>query len=217
MVEIREIHESLLELHGTPSPPRQMTGVDYIINTILSQNTADTNRDAAHQNLLETYEQDYEAIETADTDDLVDTIRIAGLGNQKARRIQDALRTIREYNGNYSTDFIHDLETEEAREWLTNIKGIGPKTAALVLLFHFDKPIFPVDTHCLRLGERFGILDEGTTAEKAHRIYDNYVPDEIKYSFHVLLITHGREYCTARSPDCENPVCQEYCECEYCI
>lgn len=214
---VRKIHSALLEEHGEPTPPSDMPPVDSIIHTILSQNTADENRDAAWESLLDEFGRDYRAIEEADHDRLAASIRTAGLANQKTTRIQDALRTIREYTGGeYSLDFIEEMDVEEAQTWLTNIKGIGPKTAGIVLLFRFDKPYFPVDTHCHRLAKRFQLIPPNTSAEKAHDLLTNGVPDELMYSFHRLLIDHGRAYCTARNADCDNPVCRRYCECEFC-
>lgn len=214
---IREIHSALLEEHGEPSPPSDMPPVDYIIHTILSQNTADENRDRAWESLIDEFGQDYREIEEANHDTLADSIRTAGLANQKAKRIQDALRTIREYtDGEYSLEFIEEMEVEEARTWLTNIKGIGPKTAGILLLFCFNKPYFPVDTHCERLAKRFQLIPPQTSAAKAHDLLTEGVPDELMYPFHRLLISHGRAYCTARNPDCDNSVCRRFCECEYC-
>lgn len=214
---IRAIHSVLLEEHGIPGLPSDMEPVDSIIHTILSQNTTDENRDRAWESLLDEFGYDYEAIEKTDHDRLANSIRTAGLANQKATRIQDSLQTIREYTGGeYSIGFIEDMNVDEARTWLTNIKGIGPKTAGIVLLFRFGKPYFPVDTHCERLAKRFQLISPDTSAEKAHDILSEAVPDEIMYSFHVLLIAHGREYCTARNANCDNDVCREFCECEYC-
>ena len=214
---VREIHSALLEEYGEPSPPSDMPPVDSIIHTILSQNTADENRDRAWESLVDEFGKDYGAIEEADHDRLAESIRTAGLSNQKATRIQDALRTIREHTGGeYSLGFIKGMSVEESRKWLTNIKGIGPKTAGIVLLFRFNKPYFPVDTHCHRLAKRFQLIPPDTSAEKAHDLLTESVPDELMYSFHRLLIDHGREYCTARNADCDNPVCRRFCECEYC-
>jgi len=85
-----------------------------------------------------------------------------------------------------------------------------------VLNFHFEKPTFAVDTHIERLATRFGLIDESTTAEQAHEVLNEAIPDDIKYSLHVLLISHGKEYCSAQAPDCDNPVCETYCACEHC-
>lgn len=210
---IREIHDALIAEYGDPEPPRDMPAVDYVLNTILSQNTSDQNRDTAWDSLLDTYGRDYAAIEQADHDELADAIRPAGLANQKATRIQDSLQTIRDYTGGeYTLDFIDDMAVDEAEAWLTNIKGIGPKTAALILLFHFDKPLFPVDTHCERVAKRFGLIPQDASYDRAHELLTERVPDDIKYPFHVSLIRHGRRYCSARNPDCEeSPICREYC------
>jgi endonuclease-3 len=220
-VEIRELHDELVELHGEPD-----TGgggakdsddrMRQLLITILSQNVADTQTKRASAALFEAY-PDYAAIENADTDELADVISVVGLKNQKARRIQRALGTVRERNGgDYSLDFLDEMGTDEAQNWLEDIKGVGPKTANVVLSFGFGKPSFAVDTHIERLSKRFGMIDEKATNARAHKEMNEKVPDEIKYSLHVLLIRHGREYCTARNPDCENPVCARYCSCEGC-
>lgn len=214
---IREIHSALLDEHGQPSQPSDMPAVDYIIHTILSQNTADQNRDQAWDSLVSEFGSDYRALEEADHSRLTEVIRSAGLANQKATRIQDALRRIRKYTGGeYSLEFIEEMDVEESREWLTNIKGIGPKTAGIVLLFCFSKPYFPVDTHCHRLAKRFQLIPAKTSAQKAHGLLTESVPDELMYTFHRLLIDHGRSYCTARNANCDNQVCRRYCTCEYC-
>jgi endonuclease-3 len=156
-------------------------------------------------------------MDEADKEELAEVISDVGLMNQKSERIQRSLRTIREETGGeYTLAFLEEMDTEAAQSWLTDIKGIGSKTANVVLNFHFEKPTFAVDTHIERLSKRFGLIEESTTTERAHEILNEEIPDDIKYSLHVLLITHGREYCSARQPDCENPVCERYCRCEHC-
>jgi endonuclease-3 len=215
---IREIHDALVDEYGTPDPPRDIPPVDSLIHTILSQNTSDENRDAAWDDLVAEFGSDYAAIENADQNALAETIRTAGLGNQKAARIQDALRTVRDHEGEYSMAFIEEMDVDEALAWLTNITGIGPKTAGIILLFRFDKPYFPVDTHCERVAKRFELIPENASYEQAHELLTERVSDDIHYSFHRLLIDHGRAYCSARNPRCsESPVCRKYCRCEVCV
>ncbi len=215
-MDIRQLHRDLIALHGKPSRSRSQDGVEQLIGTILSQNvTGEQTRKAADQ-LFATY-PDYQAIENADHDELAEVIAPAGLMNQKANRIQRSLTKIREETGGeYTLAFLDTMETTEAQAWLRDIKGIGPKTANVVLNFHFEKPTFAVDTHIHRLAKRFGMIDESATADQAHTILNEMIPDDIKYSLHVLLISHGREYCTAQNADCANPVCETYCSCEYC-
>jgi endonuclease-3 len=102
---------------------------------------------------------------------------------------------------------------EEARAWLTSLNGIGPKTAAIVLCFAFNRPAFPVDTHIHRVSQRIGFIPEGISAEKAHPMMEAIVPPEDYYAFHLNLIRHGREMCRARNPMCER--CPLTAHCDY--
>lgn len=200
---IRDLNQRLLEKYGEPPEPAEMSGIDYVIETILSQNTNDISRDKAFENLKDRYSGDYEAIENADREELIDTIRVCGLGPTKAERIQETLRIIREKEGEYSIEFLEDMDVDEAKNWLTGIPGIGPKTAAVILCFHFKKPVFPVDTHVHRLSKRLELVPENASRTRTHNILEEEVPDDIKYEFHRLLIEHGRNGCTARDPGCE--------------
>jgi len=215
-MDIRELHRDLIELHGRPNRTHSTDGVRQLLTTILSQNVTDDQTAQAAEALFERY-RDYEEIERADHDDLAETVRVVGLNNQKAERIQRALAAIREQTGGeYTLAFLDEMATDAATEWLTQIKGVGPKTASVVLNFHFDKPTFAVDTHIERLAKRFDLIEDAATNERAHEELNDLIPDDIKYSLHVLLITHGREHCTAQRPDCDNPVCRQYCNCEGC-
>jgi Predicted EndoIII-related endonuclease len=213
--EIREIYSGLLECYGEPEKPTEMSGTDYLVETILSQNTNDINRDKAFKKLKEKY-SDWAEVENADYEELVDTIRVAGLGPTKAERIQKGLKIIRESeeasNANeYSIEFLKDMSVDKAKKWLTDIPGIGPKTAAVILCFHFKMPVIPVDTHVHRIAKRLGLVPEGCTRTKTHEILEEIVPDEIKYGFHISLITHGRETCKAKG-HVDNENCFERCK-----
>ncbi len=222
---VRELHESLVDLHepvertsehGADAGADPGEGVRQLVTTILSQNVADENTRRAADALFSEYD-DFAAVEAADHDELRETIRVAGLPDQKAERIQRALAAIREETGGaYSLAFLDAMPTDEAKTWLTDIKGVGPKTASVVLNFHFGKPTMAVDTHVERVSKRFGIVPASASNQRAHDALDAVVPDELTYPLHVLLIRHGRSYCTARSPDCDNPVCDAYCDCEGC-
>ena len=222
---VRQLHDDLVDLHeavestsahGTDGEVDPGEGVRQLVTTILSQNVADENTRRASESLFETY-QDFAAIEAADHDELAEVIRVAGLPNQKAERIQRALAAVREETGGaYSLAFLDAMSTDDAKTWLTDIKGIGPKTASIVLNFTFGKPTMAVDTHVERVSKRFGLVPESASNQRAHDVLGELVPDELTYPLHVLLIRHGRTYCSARNPDCANPVCETYCTCEGC-
>ena len=207
----KKVAENLAELYGTPQWRKNTPPMDELVSCILSQNTSDTNRDRVFDSLKARYPTWQEVID-APTPELIDTIRMAGLANQKAPRIQGVLRTIQAENGDIDIDFLNDLPLDEARDWLTRLNGVGPKTAAIVLCFAFNRPAFPVDTHVHRVSRRIGFLPDKITAEKAHPIMEAIVPPEDYYAFHINLIQHGRSICHARNPKCERCPLTDYCD-----
>lgn len=211
---IREINQRLKEYYGEPERPTELTGIEYLVETILSQNTNDINRDKAFKNLQEKYDS-WEKVENLDRKELIDTIRVAGLGPTKAERIQESLRIVQEDQGEYSLEFINDMSIEDGKAWLTEIPGIGPKTAAIILCFHFGKPVMPVDTHVHRISQRLGLVPEGVSRTKSHTLLEERVPNDIKYEFHRLLIDHGRKHCKAQHATCcEGPLADLCSNCE---
>ena len=204
------VFERLVDTYGRPRWRRHLPPVDELVSTILSQSTSDINRDRGFNALKERF-PDWEAVMNARLDEVVETIRPAGLANQKAPRIQGALRTIYEERGTIELDFLADIPLDEANAWLTGIKGIGPKTAAIILLFSFNRPLFPVDTHVYRICKRLGLIGPRVSAEKAHDLLADLGDPDTYYPFHINLIRHGREVCIARSPRCERCPLQDLC------
>ena len=144
---------------------------------------------------------------------MVDTIRPGGLANQKAPRLQAALRTIREERGDHSLEFLGDMSALEARDWLTRIDGIGKKTASVLLLFSFGLPLMPVDRHVERVARRIGLIGPKATADDAHELFLGMLEPDQMFEAHVNLIQHGRVICHARRPDCAN--CPVRLRCRY--
>lgn len=205
------IYQLLVTAYGEPDWRPHLPPVDELVNTILSQNTSDTNRDKAFSALKDSY-SDWESMMNAPVEEVRDIIRPAGLANQKAPRIQEALRRIDEERGELSLDFLNDMSVDEALRWLTNLHGVGPKTASIVLLFSFGRPAFPVDTHVHRVTGRLGLIGPKVTADKAHQILENMGDPDTYYAMHLNLIRHGREVCTARNPKCTQCVLNEHCD-----
>lgn len=204
------IARELEKLHGRKTF-KPHDGMDELISCILSQNTTDANRDRAFDALKARYST-WADVENAPLDELIDTVRPAGLANAKAANIQSALSTIYQERGAYTIDFLQDLSVPEAKAWLTNLAGVGPKTAAIVLCFGYGMAAFPVDTHVHRLGQRIGFLPEKMSANAAHDVMEAIIPPEAYYSFHLQLIYHGRTVCKARQPLCERCPITAYCD-----
>lgn len=207
-----KIHERLLEAYGEPVWRDPLPPVDELVSTILSQNTNDVNRDRAFAALRERFPT-WEAVRDAPPQAVVEAVRVAGLANQKGPRIQQVLREITAERGSLDLSFLAELPLDEARAWLTKFKGVGPKTAAIVLCFSLARPAFPVDTHVYRVTGRIGLRPEKMSVEQAHPHLEGLLPPETYYAAHLNLIRLGRETCAARKPDC--PACPVRALCAY--
>lgn len=205
-----EVHQRLLNAYGQPAWRVRLPPVDELISTILSQNTNDVNRDRAFASLRETFPT-WDAVRDARPEAVIDAIKIAGLSNQKGPRIQMVLQQITDERGEIDLDFLRQLPPDEVRPWLLRFKGVGPKTAAIVMLFSLDMPAFPVDTHIYRVSGRLGLRPEAFNAEKAHELLGELFPPETYYAAHLNLIRHGRQICLARSPACDHCTLQDLC------
>jgi endonuclease-3 len=210
MERLERIIELLEREYGVPRRPRRDDPLESLIVTILSQNTNDVNRDKAYERLRERF-RSWQEIHDAPEEEIADAIRVGGLANIKSRRIKEILHSIKEEHGEFDLSFLRDLPTEEAEKALLSYKGVGLKTAKVVLLFSLGKEVFPVDTHIHRLSGRLGLVPEKATREQTHEIMGDLVPPRKMYPFHLNLIAHGRKVCTARNPRCPdcvlNPLC----------
>ncbi len=206
------IHERLLEYFGEPIWRQPLPPISELVSTILSQNTNDLNRDRAFRNLRATFPA-WEAVRDGRKAQVIAAIRVAGLANQKGPRIQNVLRQITRERGDLDLGFLVDLPLEDARAWLMKFKGVGPKTAAIVLLFSLGRPAFPVDTHIFRVTGRIGLRPAKMSLEQAHRHLESLFPPATYYAVHLNLIRLGRQICHPRRPDC--PRCPVRRLCEY--
>jgi len=205
------VYKILADTYGEPTWRPHLPPVDELILTILSQATSDVNSGRAFQSLKEAF-PNWESVLDAPTEKVVNTIRSAGLANQKGPRIQAALRHIDQERGELTLDFLADLPLKEAIKWLTAIVGVGRKTAAIVMLFSFGRPTFPVDTHVHRVTGRLGLIGPRVNAEKAHDILEAIGDPATFYPMHINLIRHGREICQARNPHCALCPLQDHCD-----
>jgi endonuclease-3 len=207
----RAIHEALIKSFGEPIWRSPLPTVDELVSTILSQNTNDVNRDRAFAALRAKFPT-WESVQDAETVEIINAIKPAGLANQKGPRIQQVLRAIAKERDALDLDFLSDLPIEEARSWLMKFNGVGPKTAAIVLCFSLNMPAFPVDTHIYRVAGRIGLRPEKMTVEQAHPHLEAIFPPETYYAAHLNLIRLGREVCVARKPNCAVCPINKLCE-----
>ncbi len=176
--------------------------MEELVYTILSQHTSDANSERAFRSLRDRF-ADWDAVAAAPVDEIEDAIRHGGLARVKAPRIQDVVRQVRDRLGGYDLGFLARLPLPEAKAWLLELPGVGPKTAACVLCFALGRPALPVDTHVYRVASRLGLIGPRVSADAAHEMLESALRPGQVYAFHMDLIQHGRAVCRAQRPACE--------------
>ena len=213
--KIEKTHQILNDFYGRLKLEPRREPLRELISTMLSHRTNHANEEKAYFNILETF-GDWDGVLNAPFDELADALKPAQFPGQKAANIPKVLKIIKEHpanKGKISIDFLKELETDEALELLTSLPGVGLKTASLLLLFNYKKPVMPVDTHVFRVSQRIGILAATDTPEKAHTILLEMLPtDPVElYNYHIHLLWHGQKICVWRKPKCEKCPLTELC------
>ncbi len=198
---VREVVVRLEALHGRPERSMRFNPMDELVSCILSQHTNDSNSFPAFFRMKGAYPT-WEAVVAAGAERIADVVRTAGLANQKARNIIACLGQIHRRTGAYSLDVLESMSTPDARNWLTDLPGVGPKTASIVLCFAMGRESIPVDTHIYRVSWRLGIIPEKAGEDKAHDLLLDLVPKDLAFRYHMDLIHHGRMVCKAPIPNC---------------
>lgn len=220
-IHLTNVYALLISTYGEPSWKPDYDPLGGLVGTILSQHTSDQNSERAYQQLVATFPT-WEKVRDAPTLLVAEAIRSGGLANIKAPRIQEALYTLSKQQGadghadslaQFLNEKLRKLPLEEAWRYLRTIPGVGPKTAACVLLFNMGEPVMPVDTHVHRVSKRLGLIGTHVTPDQAHEIFDKCTPHEWVYSLHINLIRHGRQVCHAQRPECSR--CALYGECAF--
>jgi endonuclease III len=220
-LHLGRVYEKLIATYGEPKNEPDNDPLGGLIGTILSQHTSDINSERAYQQLVTTFPT-WEEVRDAPTQAVATAIRSGGLANIKAPRIQDALLTLTELQqaqgstvslAVYLYNELLKRTSEEAWSFLRSIPGVGPKTAACVLMFNLNQPVIPIDTHVFRVLRRLGVIGPKVNVDQAHTIIAKMTPSEWVYPLHVNLIRHGRQICHAQRPKCSQ--CTLYSECAY--
>lgn len=199
--KVLRLADRLSARFGKPGRAGRGDLLDALVETLLSQSTTDHNRDIAFRSLKKTF-ADWEEVADAPQGAIARAIRSAGLGNQKAGRIRDFLRRLREDRGRLSLEFLHREPDDFAVRYLTRHKGVGVKTAYVALMLASNRDLFAIDVHIHRIMIRLGVIGEKTTPEKSHAELAPLVPKGRARELHVNMLRFGRTICAARSPKC---------------
>ncbi len=206
------VYERLVALHGErPLKPRREP-MHELISTMLSHRTTQQNEAVAYEEMRRRFGT-WEAVRDAPLNELIDAIKVSNFPEVKAPNIQATLSRIIAERGEANIEFLRDMPTEEALAWLTSLPGVGIKTATLVLLFCFHKPVMPVDTHVHRVSQRVGLIGPKVNPTAAHPLLLNLLPADpyTLFNFHVALLKHGQKICVWKDPRCEKCPLTDIC------
>lgn len=198
---LRAILRRLRRAYGEPPPPRRLPPLDELVLTVLSQNTNDTNRDRAYADLRARFPT-WDDVADAPLPAIARAIRRGGLAPTKSVRIRELLRALRGRGMPLDERAFAGMRSKALWDLLVGLRGVGPKTAACVLLFSLGRPFFPVDTHVHRVAIRLGLVPPAADPVRAQAILQAEVAPADTYELHMQLIRHGREVCVARRPFC---------------
>ena len=202
--------EMMTQQYGPFTHEARLPPTDEMVFTILSQHTSDINSSRAYRSLMETFSS-LEAVASADVTDIEKAIALGGLAKIKAPRIKAVLNKILEPNGELDLSFLREMPLNDAKTWLRQLPGIGPKSAGIVLSFSLGMPAMAIDTHIYRVSQRLGVIGPKVSVDKAHEILEDKVEPEEVFNFHVSYINHGRQVCKAQRPLCPECVVGGLC------
>ncbi len=208
--DIARIIEIMTEQYGPFTHEARLPPTDEMVFTILSQHTSDINSSRAYRRLMETFST-LDDVASANVLEIEKAIAPGGLAKVKAPRIKEVLNKILELNGTLDLSFLREMPLKDAKAWLRQLPGIGPKSAGIVLSFSLGMPAMAIDTHIYRVSQRLGIIGPKVSVDKAHEILEEKVKPEEVFNFHVSYINHGRQVCKALRPLCPECVVGEFC------
>ncbi len=211
MTKAMQVHALLKTEYGDPPWVSRADPLSELIGTILSQNTSDLNSRRAYASLRASFPT-WDQVRAAPVSEIANAIRCGGLADIKAARIRNVLNAIHQQRGDLDLSFLGDLPVADARAWLLALDGVGPKTAACVLMFSLCKPVIPVDTHVHRVALRLGLSPAGRAPDLTEMDLEAHVPPEARYAFHMNLIAHGRRVCKAQRPLCDRCAVLSLCD-----
>jgi len=187
--------------------------VGALVATILSQHTSDINSGRAYATLKAAFPGGWDDVRVASPEQVAQAIRQGGLADMKAARIIGLLGELYQRNGATNLELLRSMSDSEGMAYLTSFHGVGPKTAACVLMFNLGRPVIAVDTHVHRVSLRLALVAPKTSPERTQDELLGLIGEAGAYSFHVHLIEHGRQICGARNPKCS--ICPVAEKCSY--
>lgn len=210
--KILNINRLLVERFGEPHR-KLREPLKELVLTILSQHTSDANALRTFSNIEHFFnkQESITDLSSMPQEQLAALIKTGGMSNIKALRIQSALKEIYDRESRFSIARLQNMILSDAYEYLTTLPGVGVKTAACVLLFSWQRPAFPVDTHVYRITKRLSLIQPGMDAPRAQAWMEQITPAANIFTLHMSLVTLGRQICRARNSLCDDCPLQKVC------
>ncbi len=171
-----------------------------LIGTVLSQRTRDEKTDEAARALFARYPSP-EMLASAPVEEIAKLIRSANYYYTKASRIKEISTIVMEKYAGETPDNLADL---------TQLPGVGRKTAACVMVYGFGKPALPVDTHVHRISNRIGLIQTKTPVESEKELW-KVVPQKYIMVYNELMVKHGQNVCKPITPLCQECPIIQFC------
>jgi len=207
---IKELSQILEFQYGSPNHNNKKDPLDEMIFILLSRRTRKLHYEKTFEILKQNYPS-WELVAEAPSSELFKIIRKAGLGKKRAIEIQENLKIIKDKFGDYSLNKMRTWQNQKIFDTLLLFKGIGPKSAYCIMMYSFNRKVFPVDTHINRICQRLGLIESGMNHKKAQELLANYFPESFRYALHVNLLAHGREICLPKKPKCYQCLISGFC------
>jgi endonuclease-3 len=198
-----------------PSAGVVLNPLDQLIHSILSQKTTTPHADIAFMKLFSTFNR-WEELRDARFWDIPPLISACSWPDRKAERIQGSLKQISQILPKLSLDPLLYMTDEEATHFLKQLRGVGPKTSAAVLLFStMRRSMLPVDSHYHRVTIRLGLLPKSSNMDYAHALLRSRLPltwsaDEMERHY-IAVKRHGQQICRPTNPHCDSCCLREVC------
>lgn len=210
------LHDLLCKEYGCPIAYfHNLDPLSELVSALLSHRTKNKDSGRAFKQLRAAFPT-WEEVRDAETEEVKKAIAPCTWPEQKAPRLQAILQQITQEKGELSVDFLADISVTEARAWLEQLIGVGPKTSAAVLSFStLRRRALPVDSHHHRVAVRTGLIPAKVAVGPSHKLLEAQLPADWSaqqvYDNHEVLMLHGQRCCHYRNPQCSRCVVLEMC------
>jgi endonuclease III related protein len=208
--KLLSIYENLLSRYGRQAWWPADSPFEVMIGAILTQNTNWSNVEKALVLLKQKIPLTAEALLSLQTEDLEACLKPSGYFRIKAQRLQDYCRWYLEQGAYAGLD---QLSTDDLRERLLNVKGIGPETADDIVLYAFNRPVFVIDAYTRRLLQRLGLICGKKNYEYCRQFFEAQLPKsaDLYQQYHALIVMHAKQHCRKTKPMCFSCPLQSGC------